>query len=93
MLEICMESSDEADAAWSGQGWAAALLTLDTGADLGDTDDRTRLAPLGCAMLACLLRMPQVPSRLCSGAHASYFTSTPRHASKKCNQANEDPPS
>jgi hypothetical protein len=41
------------------QGWAAALLVLDTGADLGAASERTRLSPLGCAMLATLLRMPK----------------------------------
>lgn len=41
------------------QGWAAALLTLDTGADLSDAGDRTRLSTLGSAMLAALLRMPK----------------------------------
>ena len=45
---------------WGGlQGWAAALLMLDTGADLSDASDRTRLSTLGSAVLACVLRMPK----------------------------------
>ena len=44
---------------WPCQGWAAALLTLDTGADLSDAGDHTRLSTLGSAMLASLLRMPK----------------------------------
>ena len=48
--------------AW--QGWAAALLTLDTGANLSDASDRTGLSTLGSAMLACLLRMPK--ARACA---------------------------
>ncbi|KAK9838453.1 hypothetical protein WJX81_000207 [Elliptochloris bilobata] len=46
----------------AAQGWAAALLTLDTGADLSNADERTRLSTLGSAMLACLLRMPKEAS-------------------------------